>query len=203
MRRARPFRPPILVLATNVFVLAAAGDAMACACCSNEGQRFVETEAINAYAAGLIGDLKFAGDAKLFTGEADPEYITGVTATSTDFRLDVAKSEDRWIFKFSDEKNSGELTFKLPRSITRFEVDPREFDAQSQPNGPTLYKEWRLTAKAVGSGLLKGAASGDQRATLIFHGQGNSCTDASQFTAWTLVLHGSKANVTFFGKLVP
>jgi hypothetical protein len=49
--------------------------------------------------------------------------------------------------------------------------------------------------------MFKGATGGDQRATLILHARGNGCTDASQFDAWTLVLHGAKATNTLFGSL--
>jgi hypothetical protein len=51
--------------------------------------------------------------------------------------------------------------------------------------------------------MFKGVTGGDQRATLILHGRGNSCTDASQFNAWTLVLHGPKGTSTLFGTLLP
>jgi hypothetical protein len=93
------------------------------------------------------------------------------------------------------------LTFEVPATVTKFEVDPRDSDDAANGHAPVLYKEWRLTAAARGTGMFKGATGGDQQATLILHGRGNSCTDASQFNAWTLVLHGSKATATLFGTL--
>ena len=60
---------------------------LACACCSNEGQRYVETDKIDAYAKGLLDELRFASAAHLYTGEADVESIKGITAKSTDFQL--------------------------------------------------------------------------------------------------------------------
>ena len=38
--------------------------------------------------------------------------------------------------------------------------------------------------------------------TLILQGGGNSCTSSIDFTHWTLVMQGPKANYTFYGDLV-
>lgn len=188
--------------AVLLFTLAVnSGPVHACACCSNEGQRTVETEKIDAYSAGVLAEIRFADAAHIYTGEADLESIGGVTAKSTDFHLAVTQTEASWEFAFGNGGDGGNLTFKLPKGISKFEVDPREADPDSSRQGPLLYKEWRLTTKAVGTGMFKGATGGDQQATLILHGRGKNCTDASQFTAWTLVLHGSKATNTLFGTL--
>jgi hypothetical protein len=197
-------RRSILISATAavlaVCVLAGAAPAHACACCSNTGQRMVDTKPVDDFAAGVLSDVQFAPAAQLYTGEADVGTLGGIATKSTDFRLAVTKGDGAWEFHFKDGAGGGGLTFALPKAITRFEVDPRE-PIPEPGTGPVLYKEWRLTAPAVGSGIFKGATGGDQRATLILHGRGNSCTDASQFDAWTLVLHGSKATNTLFGSL--
>jgi hypothetical protein len=184
----------------TVCVLSGSGPAHACACCSNTGQRNVDTKLIDDFAAGILADLKFAPAAHLYTGEADVETLGGIATKSTDFQLAVTQAAGSWEFHFKDSAGGGKLTFALPKTITRFEVDPRE-PIPEPGTGPVLYKEWRLTAPAVGSGMFKGATGGNQRATLVLHGRGNSCTDASQFDAWTLVLHGSKATNTLFGTL--
>ena len=62
--------------------------------------------------------------------------------------------------------------------------------------------EWKLITKARGTGMLTGSVGGKQRAALIFHGRGNRCPNPEDFAAWTLVLYGPKAEVTFFGKLL-
>lgn len=41
-----------------------------------------------------------------------------------------------------------------------------------------------------------------QLLTLILQGAGNSCTGANDFSHWTLVMQGPKANYTLFGDLV-
>ena len=193
-----------LVVATaaiaGTVALGAATPSHSCACCSNTGQRYVETKPIDDFAAGILADIQFAPAAHLYTGEGDVETLGGIATKSTDFQLVVGKAAGSWEFNFQDSGGGGKLTFALPKTITRFEVDPR-VTGPEPGTGPSLYKEWRLTAPAVGSGMFKGATGGDQRATLILHGRGNSCTDAFQFDAWTLVLHGAKATNTLFGTL--
>lgn len=177
--------------------------AHACACCTDSGQRFVGSEKIDAYAAGLLTEVAFAGTARLYVGESDIKDVAGIDAKSAEFRLAVKKGERSWELAFTEEGGGGTLTFAVPKTVTKFEVDPRDPDDISNGHAPVLYKEWRLTAPARGTGMFKGATGGDQQATLILHGRGNSCTDATQFNAWTLVLHGSKARATLFGVLSP
>jgi hypothetical protein len=68
--------------------------------------------------------------------------------------------------------------------------------------GPRLYKEWKLSAPAAGSGVFAPGIGPRQTLTLILQGGGNSCTSAIDFSHWTLVMQGPKANYTLFGNLV-
>jgi hypothetical protein len=182
-------------------VVSGSPPALACACCSNDGQRNVATQDVDAYAAGILADVRFDAASHLYTGEGESDGGWMLSGTP-DFHLAVTKSEKAWVFQFSQEGAAGgALTFTLPETVSRFEIDPREPNAASNGLGPVLYKEWRLTAPGVGSGMFKEVTGGDQKTTLILHGRGNGCTDASQFTAWTIVLHGSKLTTSFFGTL--
>lgn len=191
--------------ATAALLMLAAygGPARACACCTNEGQRMVETVKMDAYSAGIFADIRFAETARLYTGERDLTDIEGVTAKSSDLRLAVKKGEKSWEFAFAEDGGGGTLTFVLPGSVTKFEVDPRDPDVQPNGLGPVLYKEWRLTSVPRGTGMFRAATGGDWRATLILHGRGIGCTDVAHFNAWTLVLHGSKGTSSLFGTLSP
>jgi hypothetical protein len=186
--------------------------AHACACCTNEGQRHVQTQSIDDHATGILTDIRFDPAAHLYTGEGDADG--GWTKSdSPDFQVAVTKNGASWTFSFSQPDALGTLTFAIPKSVTKFEVDPREPASTPAPSGqtdnagssgglgPVLYKEWRMTAPARGTGLFAAVTGGDQQATLILHGRGNSCTDSGQFTAWTVVLHGSKGTTSFFGTL--
>ena len=181
--------------------IAGSAPALACACCSNEGQRYVETDKRDAYATGLLDELRFVAAAHLYTGEADVESIAGIGAKSRDFQLLVTKREKSWLFDFKEDGGGGTLALALPDRVTKFEVDPRDTQSGTPGTGPVLYKEWRLAMAPRGTGMFAGATGGDQKATLILQGRGNSCTDASQFHAWSLVLHGPKGTITFYGDL--
>lgn len=190
------------VAAALLLSITGSGPVLACACCSNEGQRYVETEKLGAYATGLLGEIRFAAAAaRLYTGEADVENIPGIAAKSSDFQLAVTKSEKSWLFDFKEAGGGGTLALALPDRVTKFEVDPRDADNGVPGTGPVLYKEWRLAMAPRGTGMFAGATGSEQKATLILQGRGNSCTDASQFDAWSLVLHGPKGTITFYGDL--
>ena len=112
--------------AALLVLIAGSAPALACACCSNEGQRYVETDKRDAYATGLLDELRFASAAHLYTGEADVENIAGIAAKSRDFQLAVTKSEKSWLFDFKEEGGGGTLALALPDRVTKFEVDPRD-----------------------------------------------------------------------------
>jgi hypothetical protein len=189
------------VAAALLLSIAGSAPVLACACCSNEGQRYVETHKLDAYATGLLDELRFAAAAHLYTGEADVESIAAIGAKSRDFQLAVTKREKSWLFDFKEEGGGGTLALALPDRVTKFEIDPRDPDNGAPGTGPVLYKEWRLAMAPSGTGMFAGATGGEQKATLILQGRGNSCTDASQFNAWSLVLHGPKGTITFYGDL--
>ncbi len=180
--------------------LAASGNALACACCTNEGQRNVGTVALDSAKRELFESLRFGTRAKLFTGEADVETIRGIVTPSAVYAMTAAWQEKRLVLSLRDDKgHSGTLALVLPNSIAVFEVDPRGSSDSGQ--GPVLYKEWKLSAPAAATGVFATGGGPRQILTLIVQGHGNGCTDASDFTHWTLVMQGPKANFTLFGEL--
>ena len=187
--------------AIALHLLAGAAPAFACACCSNTASRTVEVEKLSGPRMAEIERMNFAGTAKLATGEADAA-IKGVEAPATDYRLAVSRGKDRMVFTLRDDKGrSGMLALAIPKSISIFEVDPRGGEPDSGL-GPTLYKEWQLTGTATVEGVLRPLVEGgDQKVTLIVHGRGRGCTEASEFTDWTLMLHGPVGKLTLYGAL--
>lgn len=190
-----------LGLALVISVLAGPRPALACACCTDEGQRNVGTAALDSGKQQQIESLRFAGKAKLFTGEADVESVSGIVTPSGSYDISAAWRDNRLVFSFRDGKGrTGTLALTRPSSLAVFEVDPRNGPDSGQ--GPALYKEWRLSAPAAAAGVFAPGGSPRQILTLILQGHGNSCTDAGDFTHWTLVMQGPKANYTLFGDLV-
>jgi len=167
---------------------------MACACCSELGDRFVERVGITELERGIFDEVSFATEASTTLGA---DYSRPVSMT-------VSKGRNAWTFAVTlPDGESGRLIFPIPGIVARFEVDPREpAESPSGVQRPVLYKEWKLIAKPTGEGILQDNASGDQMMALILQGRGNRCVDPADFTAWTIVLYGSRGEVTFFGNLI-
>lgn len=185
------------------FSLLQANAALACACCTNTGQRYVENTKIQDYQRAIINDVRFTKEAHLFVDERDLADIKGITNPSESYSFTVTKQKDRFVFSFRDEKkNEGTLTLAIGDSIAVFEIDPREPGSPLRGgNGPQLYKEWRLTAPFAGAGIFKAGNGGYQRITLILQGRGNRCPDVNQFTHWTISVYGPLGDYLFFGEL--
>lgn len=195
-------RLSVLFLLGIVFALAQTGVSIACACCTNTGQRYVENTKLQPYQRNIIEELRFAKRANLFVDERDLAEIKGIAYPSETYAFTVTKQKDRFVFSFRDEKKSeGMLTLVMPDAIAVFEVDPRDPEFKDQGLGPILYKEWRLTAPFAGTGIFKAGNGGYQRITLIFQGRGRGCTDAAHFTHWTISVYGPLGNYLFFGEL--
>ena len=148
-----------------------------------------------------IESLRFGGKASLFTGEGDPEGIQGIATPSGSYRIAAKWQEARLVLSFRDSLgHTGTLSLARPDTISIFEVDPR--DRPDRGLGPTLYKEWKFSAAASGSGVFRPGIGPRQVLTLILQGGGNSCTSANDFSHWTLTMRGPKANYTLYGDFV-
>jgi hypothetical protein len=182
-----------------LLVLGSAGSALACACCTHTGWRSVHVDTINEWRRTQLDEMRFARKAALAQGEADAE-VPGVSDPAIDYDLTVTREKGRLTFAFRDVKGrSGTLLLIIPNRISVFEVDPRDEDKDAGL-GPSLYKEWKLTANAAGTGLFATAVKG-KKLTLILHGRERGCTEANHFTAWSLMLHTDKQSLMLIGAL--
>jgi hypothetical protein len=190
----------IPVLMAVFLVFAATQQAAACACCSSVGERSELTVKLNSGHVAELERLRFERTAQLFLGEADPDSVKGIATPSDRYELDASRVNDRFVFSFRDAKDrGGTLTLARLNAISIFHVDTRQQD--ERPQGPALYKEWRLTAKAAGTGIFTPGLGAQQTLTLVLQGLGNNCTSPHDFTHWTLKMWGPKAKYHFFGNL--
>jgi hypothetical protein len=184
----------------------------ACACCSAQGQRTVSNDAISDYQRSILRRLRFDKTAHLTLGEAeDVDSVTAFTSPEGSYALEARLDDKGWLFSFSSEKGpAGTLLLPLPETMNVFEVDPREAPSGDEGQvmlGPTLYKEWTLSAKPTGTGNFSASSTQGWRMSLILHGRGNSCAEADHFSHWTITLHndagGRKTAMRygFFGDL--
>ena len=189
-----------LVLA--LIILGGARAALACACCTDEGQRNVGTVELDSGKRQEIESLRFGGKATLFTGAGDVEGVEGIATPSGSYELAARWLDNRLVLSFRDKGgHTGTLAMARPNAVSVFEVDPRNVPDRGG-QGPTLYKEWKLSAPAAGGGVFAPGSGPRQILTLIIHGHGNSCTSSIDFSHWTLVMQGPKANYTLYGNLV-
>ena len=188
-------------LASALVTFCVATDAaLACACCTNRAGRYVEVEKLSDQRLDTIGQMTFAEQA--FVGQSAADHPIGLQDFGPNLQLAVTQTKSEIVFAFrGDARRASEVTFTLPDTISIFEVDPRG----SEPDaglGPAFYKEWQLTGAAKATGVLRPLLeNGDQKATLIVHGRGRGCTEASEFTDWTLMLEGPAGKLTFYGAL--
>ena len=168
--------------AIAVFFLcfATAGQAFACACCTDSGQRFEATGNLEGYERDELARISFAASARLFVDPGFPDTVEGISNPSDqNYKLKVTQTARQLVFAFADAAGTpGSVTFPLPKRFTRFEVDPRAPDQAEGGNGPTLYKEWRFQGVAkLGGNLAARGVWANSR--LILHGRGNGCTSAA------------------------
>jgi len=173
--------------------------ALACACCSNRAARHVGIEALSEHQRGEIEQMIFAEDAFVADGAAD--HPIDIQDFGSALQVAVTRTRTEMMFVFSGGSGrTAALTLAIPDTISIFEVDPRG-GTEDTGLGPVLYKEWQLTADASGTGLFEPLVGTGQKLTLVLHGRGRGCTDATHFTDWTLLIHGPAGNFTLYGAL--
>lgn len=183
-------------------LMQAATDATACACCSNRGSRTDAPFKIDGALRAQLEQIKFSPDATLMTTEADTPAPLAEGASDR-YTLEVTRTATQIALAFRDSKGrDSTVRFAMPRRMWVFAVDPFG-DAKDDGLGPALYKEWRLGDRATSSGVFRRVTGPAPKATLILHGRGRGCTDATEFSDWSLRLDGPKGKLTLFGALAP
>lgn len=181
-----------------VTVWLASDAALACACCSERAMRNVGVEKFSGFRLSEVERMTFAGEASLASGVAD--LPAGLQDLDTTLPVAVARTGSQIVFSFRGQSGRvTSLSLALPQTISIFEVDPR--DGKDEGLGPLLYKEWQLTGNATATGVLQPFVEKSRTVSLILHGGGRACTDAADFTAWTLLIGGPSDKVTLYGAL--
>jgi hypothetical protein len=158
------------------------------------------SQPVTPHVVTTLEQLRFSSVARLYLNAAGFDVVQGLAEPSDQFS--AAESLSRGVLTLDLRTKSGKtgtISFPLPSTIDEFAVDPSPGSGNAEP---VLYKEWRLVARASTTGIFAGAsAKGAPQARLILHGKGNGCTDAAQFSSWTLQISGPGAQFTLFGKL--
>lgn len=178
----------------------------ACACCSEHGERFESIGPVDEYSKEVLAGMQFASEASLYetTGGWDHD-VMGINnpAKSNLYHLQVRRAEADWVFSVHDDGgNEGTLSVTATDRLRQFAVDTNpEQPNQGEYVSVKLYKEWEISGSVSGTGIFDAGHQSPVTARIIFHGLGNSCTDTSQFSNWTLDVFGPEAKYRFFGEL--
>src|SRR5687768_10188668 len=89
-------------IAIVLLMLANPPSALACACCTNQGQRNVATVALDSAKQHEIESLRFGAKASLYTGEGDVEGVGGIATPSGSYHMAAKWQDDRLVLSFSD-----------------------------------------------------------------------------------------------------
>jgi hypothetical protein len=189
-----------LVLAAIISLLTPL-QALACACCSDEGEYYRSIGRIQDYELDLIRQMRFGSKAFLLSTEAGPEEDgRGLSNPKVDYALNGSMTKNSFRLTFRDGSQSGVLTLPIPINMENYKVDIHD-GQQSGGGGPLVYKEWRLEGLVNGTGIFKPGLVGPTKYFLVLQGRGNNCDNAEDFTDWRVEIKGKKARYAFFGKL--
>ncbi len=175
--------------------------ALACACCSDEGEWNEYSGELEEYQRGILQEIKLAPRAELYGSEAgDEEDSKGIEVIGYNYFVSLLPGVKQWELTFKNPKGkTGKLMLLIPTTYISYRVDTRE--RKPTGNGPILYKEWRLSGDVKGTGIFqKGLAEGGQF-NLILQGRGNNCDNTEDFRHWILLVKGPQAAYGFNGKM--
>jgi hypothetical protein len=189
-----------LLLLTFLFLLPTS--ALACACCAEPGVWHEYNGALEEYEVGVLQEIRMGRRADLYeTAAGLEEDAKGIEVADYNYTFSFLPSNKQLELTFRNAKGrTGKLTLIVPKTYTDFKVDMQE--QKNVPNGPVLYKEWRLAGDIKGTGIFaKGLAEGGTY-HLVLQARGNGCDSADQFRHWVLQVRGPKAYYAFYGDMM-
>lgn len=125
--------------------------------------------------------MSFAEEAFVAHGAADHPIDLQDFGNTVQFAARQTGREIVFAFR-SEPGRTSKVTLALPDRISIFEVDPRGGEPDAGL-GPAFYKEWQISGSGTATGVLRPLVeAGDEKVTLILHGRGRGCTEASEFT---------------------
>lgn len=172
-----------------------------CACCAEPGEWFEHTARLESYEVSELRNVKFDATAKLYTTAAGFEGTKGLPAQYESFQLSdsFGRALDLTLRFRGERGETGSLVLRLPRVATSFGVDLHDYPEGSA--GPILYKEWRFSGAARGTGMFKRSVVTGTKFRLVLQGRGNNCLSSTDFKNWRLDLTGPRADFAFYGAL--
>ncbi|HEV7860575.1 MAG TPA: hypothetical protein VGO91_18295 [Pyrinomonadaceae bacterium] len=176
---------------------------LACACCADTGEWFLNTDTVGSSEIGELNRLRFSRTATTFQSEAGLDGIEGISHPADSYTLTQTRTGRQWSLRFQDQQgHSGVLYITIPASITSYGADLHD-GSQGGGGGPLLYKEWRAQGGLRGTGIFSRGITPDARFRLVFQGRGNSCENVEDYKNWLLEVSGRRARYTLYGTFGP
>ena len=179
-------------LGLSLALSAMAGQALACACCADRGERDVIEVTRDAYIEGEFGYLRSDGRAELFVTPCDLDCVRGIDDPVYDYAVTLDLSG--WAMELRLSDGAGMLRMEFPYGLERFVVDPEPL--RDRPN-VILYNEFRVQGVVSASGVF--TESDRAQAELVLAGQTNHCWSAADLNHWILDVKGEIADFRLFG----
>ncbi len=175
------------------------GQAHACACCADPGQRTLTTEPMDGYIAEEFKIVTWSNEARPFLGPCD-DCLEGIKGLSDVYKTKVAWSDGGLVFKLTGDTPAGTGTLSLaaPQSMDVFSTDQTPGDREGMV---TLYKEWRVETGVTGTGAFSAVTGKGHKASLVLHGRGNSCEIADGMSHWSMDVKGPGVDFRLYGRL--
>src|SRR5215213_5984205 len=203
----------VLMLFAVVCLMSFAGNALACACCVDEGTYILSNSKPSEYVYGILDTMQFDKSAELYTTEAGFDMVRGLPEVGKEYESDswtAATDQFDFVNEFTKKTwkftlktpggKTGTLVLPMPAQMVSYKVDIH--DTEDAGLGVRLYKEFRFKGYVQsGTGIFRSSIVKPTTYFLVFQGRGSGCDDVSDFTHWHLEIDGKKAQYEFNGKL--
>lgn len=173
--------------------------AFACACCAEPGEWYEGTGRLEPYEIEEFRQVKFDTTASVYTTAAGFDGMKGFPVEYESFAL-TASMNPRLALTLTlkgERGETGSLTLALPKVATSFGADLHDMPEGSA--GPILYKEWRFSGLATGTGIFRKSVVRGTKFKFILQGRGNNCLSSTDFKNWRLDITGPRADYAFYG----
>lgn len=174
------------------------GQAQACACCAERGERFADPVVMTQEHVAQLAARAAEGPAFVFVSACDLDCVEGVTDPQYEYRVEIAVSEAGIDFDLTDMSGAyrGTLGLNWPERYTRIGVD---IDPSGAAATVMLYHEMQFLGDAYGTVDFAGIQGASVE--LTYSGMGNMCFGPETARDWRLSVVDDGVDFRLFGRL--
>lgn len=167
--------------------------ALACACCTDPGERFEHDVAMGEWEAAEIAQVTPTSPARLYLSACGFDCVHGIAGPQAEYDVGFEVDANGVTLALGDGRGPrGTLVFPWPESYTWFGTD-----TGLTGKGGDIYTELRFRGAVAGTGDF--AQERAQEAELVLSGFGNRCITVRSFEGWILSVSGADTEYRLFG----